>query len=205
MEKTTSDSFEPSIFAQLHDMAPGIYKGNEANGFWKEGAARNQGEAVALILTEFSEAIEANRLERKLIPQIGSEEYSFFNGESKVVFDSEHPDFYRKKFKELVKDSIEDETADAVIRILDCCYGFGWSLYERDFRKNSTGNFAHDVLKLQKWTIDAFDKVEGKDWGYLLSAIIVFCQWYQIDIVTHVKWKLTYNSMRGAMHGGKKY
>lgn len=62
---------------------------------------------LALIHSEISEALEADRKER---------------GANLEAFDSS-ADSFSEKFKAHIKDSFEDELADAVIRILDLC---GW-------------------------------------------------------------------------------
>ncbi|WP_319758472.1 hypothetical protein [uncultured Sphaerochaeta sp.] len=84
---------------QLQDRA----YGNALNhGFHKKN--QNLGEMLCLIHSEISEALEADRNGRR-----ANLEAYVSNGKSKEAF-LEH-----------VKDSVEDELADAVIRIADLC------------------------------------------------------------------------------------
>jgi hypothetical protein len=179
---------------------------NTEKGFWKDGEKRNRGEAVALIVSELSEAVESHR-KRKIWMNYEPETRELLTEDSVLMIN----------FPGHIKDTVEDELADTVIRILDCCKGFGWPIIEREYRKESTGNFAHDVLRLQNYCIKAFDNEEhtkefggiacpypGKDWGYVLAAILKFCEWYNINLEQHVEWKIRFNAGRPHKHG-KQY
>lgn len=190
------------MFKELREQTDKIYLGNKERGFWEEGLNRNKGELVMLMITELSEAVEAHRKDR--FAKLGTSCIDLLDGHIET-----DQNYWSGTFSTKVKDSVEDEIADAVIRILDYCGGFSLPLIERDYRKESTRNFSHDVLRLTKYCIDAYhEDVEeisvGRDWGYVLAAIIKFCEWYNIDILKHVEWKLKYNATRPFKHG-KKY
>lgn len=194
-------------FEKLMSFQQDIYNTNVLKGFWPEG--RNKGEAVMLIISELGEAVEAHR-----IGKIASVYLESGNTNIGYLTSTNLPEFI-SSFKVCIKDTLEDETADTVIRLLDTCYGFGFPLLSRDYRKETTGNFAHDVLRINWYILLAFegrdrDDTEkqlwnsihpGKDWGYALASIIALCEWYQIDIVQHVEWKLKYNKTRSFKHG----
>ena len=67
-----------------------------AHGFWKDGGHRNQGEAIALMHSELSEALEAMRKGNRV---------------------SEHIADYTE---------VEEELADLVIRVMDLAGGCGF-------------------------------------------------------------------------------
>lgn len=74
-------------------------------GFW-EGDKMNMGEKLMLVVSELSEALEADRASRR--------------ASVKAFVDDVMSDVgYEQAFKSHVKDSFEDELADAVIRIFD--------------------------------------------------------------------------------------
>lgn len=188
------------IFEKLKSLQKSIYEGNAKKGFWDDGPNRNKAEACMLMITELSEAVEGHRKGKMFdMTKIGS-----FVGHSLITGD-EGIDEWKKDFEHSVKDTVADEIADTVIRLLDTTYGFEWPLVERDYRKVSTGNFSHDVFRLTHYCLEAYHReVEengSKDWGHFLSAIIKFCEWYNIDIVQHVEWKLKYNATRPPKHG----
>lgn len=192
------------MIEQLNALRQSVYEGNKSRGFW-EPEEINKGERVMLIITELAEAVEAHRKGKQYINNPVS--LAFLDGS--IV--SENPVLlWVSEFKEAVKDTVEDEIADAVIRILDYTGGFDIPIIERDYRKVSTGNFAHDILRITYYCIDVLYCENGmfeysvRDWGYVLASIIKFCEWYKIDLMQHVQWKLKYNSTRSYKHG-KKY
>ena len=157
-----------------------IHSMNVLKGYWLDGV--NRGEKAMLIVTELSEAVEAHRINNR------TRKYDI---ECLDCFSySADPNGWSYAFVEHVKDSVEDEMADVVIRILDYCKGLGLMIYEREYRKESTGNFANDVLRLTHYCLCAYHNESGKDWGYMLAAIIKFCEWYEIDLNRHITWKL---------------
>lgn len=188
-----------------------IYATNVSKGFWTED--RNKGEAVALICSELYEAVEAHRKDNHCT-------YLRFDALRNSLYGIEDDNsegarnWYQQQFKVYVKDTVEDEIADAVIRILDCCRGWDWSLVPQEmYNKESTGNFAHDILRINWYIINAFHRKVGQniglnrghmDWGYVMESIIALCSWYQINLVQHVEWKLRYNKSRPFKHN-KQY
>lgn len=208
------------IFKSLLEFRAEIYRVASEKGFWPED--RSKGEAVALILTELSEAIEAHRKPDNIKQDMTfslSEGFADWCKRSKGTV-SEYTEYWNGIFSRNVKDTVADELADTVIRLLDVTYGFHFPLDYRVYTKETTGNFAHDILRIEWYVMLAFEGREfenttkemlwkdlhrNKTWGYALSALISFCQWNNIDIIEHVRWKIKYNSSRPHKHGGKKY
>jgi NTP pyrophosphatase (non-canonical NTP hydrolase) len=93
----------------LNTLAKNIYEGNKARGFWDN--ERNIGETLMLVVTELSEALEAHR-SGKLCTYSDKMAYA-------------ESDDTAQAFKHHIKDTFEDEIADAVIRLLDMCGGLG--------------------------------------------------------------------------------
>lgn len=91
----------------LNDIAVSIHAGNKARGFWDE--ERNVGEMLMLVVTELSEALEAHR-SGKICTE--GDKVAFLESEDMI-----------QAFKGNIKDTFEDELADAIIRILDICGG----------------------------------------------------------------------------------
>jgi NTP pyrophosphatase (non-canonical NTP hydrolase) len=94
-----------------------IHQVNVENGFW-DGGDRNVGEMLMLVVSELGEAIEAHRKGKSA---------NLFAFDARSIDRTESADF-QIDFQECVKDSFEDEVADAVIRIMDMCEGLGIDL-----------------------------------------------------------------------------
>jgi NTP pyrophosphatase (non-canonical NTP hydrolase) len=90
----------------LNQSALIIFQNNKAKGFWDN--ERNVGELLMLVTSELGEALEAHRKGR-------------FADWSNVKDDG-------YGFASLIKDTFEDEIADAVIRLLDLSAGLGIDL-----------------------------------------------------------------------------
>lgn len=101
----------------IKDIIQECHKIAKEKGFWDR--ERNVGEMLMLIVSELGEAIEAHRKGRRVNSDIISViNESDINGLSK---DNKFISF----FNENIKDTFEDEIADAVIRLFDMCEGLG--------------------------------------------------------------------------------
>ena len=111
----------------LNESAKAIHTHNVMQGFWDE--KRNVGELLMLVVTEISEAMEAHRDDKH--SNIGN-----WNRSHQEQLDaySLSEDLYALEknisFKDAIKDSFEDEIADAIIRLLDLCGGMNIDIEE---------------------------------------------------------------------------
>ena len=115
----------------LTEWSKEIHKANVEKGFYEE--EKQFGTQIALIHSELSEALEADR------HKIKADLYQF---ESLMEEGNE----FVTTFKETVKDSVEDELADAMIRIMDTCGHLGIDIQkhiELKLRYNSTRAHKH--------------------------------------------------------------
>ena len=173
-----------------------------AKGFWDEPHPRSH--YFVLADGELSEAVEADRIGRwaKLTPE-QIEELRELEGAA-----------YAQAFLRLVKDAVEDELADAVIRLADL---YGWLLEERprlqkkslqDEYVPSEAYFAELPLTQFIYRVKCmlFDTVVAE--ATRIRRVVVFIEAYAsslgIDLMTHIELKLKYNATRPALHG-KKY
>lgn len=174
-----------------------------AKGFWDE--LHTVGHCLMLTFGELHEAIEADRLGKwaKLTPEAVKNLRVSYNAT------------FTQAFLWFVKDRVEDEIADAVIRLLDL---LGHLL---------------DGRELQSWQVSCFDSVYGEvgippmltdalmpivatlcdaDANcdttngilYAIKSLEQLCDHLGIDLMTHIELKLKYNETRPALHG-KKY
>ena len=106
-----------SGFNQAADL---IHGNNKAKGFWDK--ERNVGELLMLVTSELGEAMEAHRKEKFAKPtQINLLIEGGYTWE-------DSPLSYEGHFVSEIKDTFEDEIADAVIRLMDMAAGLGIDL-----------------------------------------------------------------------------
>lgn len=90
----------------LNSLRDSIHQANKEKGFWE--GERNTGELLMLVVSELSEALEALRHERTAEAYKDTQVMSFVT-----------------VFQALIKDTFEDEIADAIIRLFDLAGGLG--------------------------------------------------------------------------------
>lgn len=98
----------------INDTAKAIHNINVEKGFWEN--TRNKGELLMLVVSELAEALEADRKNR----------YSSCKPEDIAAL-ADDADF-NESFSKHIKDTFEDEIADAVIRLFDMSVGLGIDL-----------------------------------------------------------------------------
>ncbi len=94
----------------LNNTCKNVFRENDARGFWPSNPQdRNIGELIALIHSELSEALEADRKGR------------FVNAECNFL-ESKYSK-WKDWFEAEIKDTFQDEIADTFIRLMDLCGG----------------------------------------------------------------------------------
>ena len=119
----------------INALAAEIFQANAEKGFWDH--RRNVGEMLMLVTSELGEAMEAHRKGR------------FTNYEkvtdSFLANGTDEPSF-KEAFELHVKDTFQDEIADAVIRLFDMAGGMridlGWHIKNK-LRYNATRERLH--------------------------------------------------------------
>src|SRR6187551_1391612 len=125
-----------------------VYLANKEKGFWKDLENRNKEEALALINSELYEGLEGHRKGRDAKMNL----LSLFDDESiKTIYSREIDTMDFKQFMEdHIKDTWQDELADAVIRVLDYTGGFGIKLIDGSASVGEAlpANFGAAILKI---------------------------------------------------------
>ena len=174
-----------------------------AKGFWDE--PYSVGHYLMLAFGELHEGIEADRIGKwaKLTPE-QIEELRDLKGAA-----------FAQAFLRMVKDTVEDEIADAVIRLLDLLgyfidrYGlpdwkvnYGIELYGED----GIPHMLTDALMPIVTDLCIADEKCDPTMGLLnsIKSLELLCDHLGIDLMAHIDLKLKYNATRPALHG-KKY
>lgn len=174
-----------------------------AKGFWAE--KRTVYHHLMLVISEFSEAVEADRLGK----------WAKLDHDTIDTLQRIEGAPYAQEFLRLVKDTVEDEIADAVIRLLDLlgCLLKGVDLTQEEldmvpaaYDNDTPPNMLTDALFVVV-SGSVYGIIKDKEFISVLSPIKSLeqlCDHLGIDLMTHIELKLKYNATRPALHG-KKY
>ena len=162
-------------------LAKEIHSGNVARGFYEvQPTLKTQ---LMLVITELSEAVEADRK--------GRYSHALFVG----------TEMDTQSFEENIKDTFEDEIADAFIRLLDIAGNRHINIveytskYPGSYRTESKCDTIFNLCsEITKDTI--IENISD-----IIDDIIQMCESWNIDLNFHVTEKLKYNSTRPYKHG----
>lgn len=158
---------------------------NRKNGFWDPEPPVNR--SIVLMLGELFEAVEAERRGLWFNKNIA-------HSDLKEVFTN--LPFHAKQFEKIIKDTVEDELADTVIRGLDILIGhfesIGIETNITETPEMPLYEFVYESLVSQP---DQYDVCE------LISDIFSFSSRHGIDLLWHIDMKLKYNETREYKHG----
>lgn len=181
----------------LAALAVEIHANAVNKGFWD--AEPDIEKFLMLIVCELAEAVEADRKGRRANTNFyGNVSASWSNQLRKGVFERE------------IKDTVEDELADAAIRILDmaehlgmtgeiaACQGVG-SLFMVD------SSFAGKVYRIVRYMPSGrMHESFPIHLKVVLGSIFALAESLKIDLLWHIREKMAYNATREKLHG-KKY
>lgn len=188
----------------LTRLSQDVHQRAVAKGFGDK--RRTEGHYFMLAFGELHEAVEADRLGKwaKLTPE-QIEYLRSLQGEEFV-----------KEFLKLVKDTVEDEFADTVIRLLDI---LGWMLEDESLSEAEVNNrlgvsafyiAGETTLPDTLWPIlkevcSMCDSIQYRyAILYAIKSLELTCYHMGIDLMAHIELKMRYNETRPRLHG-KKY
>lgn len=165
---------------------------------------------LMLVLSEIGEMVEADRKSHRA-------DVAAFKAleEIRIGSDAEYAEYVNKCFVEHVKDTLEDELADVVIRLCDFC-GLRRLVphMTRDgvleMREEFNSIFGQMSICEQCFSLSSLvvgiarcdDKKENEqDLGMIFTFCFEFARFHGIDLVWHVEQKMRYNESRPSKHG----
>lgn len=187
----------------LNKLSKEIYRANKERGFHE--VKHSPEHLLCLVISELMEAVEADRKNLKA---------DVFDFEMCMcgVLEEDYDDQFKKNFEWSIKDTVDDELADVVIRLLDTAGALGLALYS--FSKDScdygtTKNVFENCLFTESIFIIIKRLLNSPLSLNLAISSTIFdienlCEVMNIDLWQHVELKLKYNSLRPYKHG-KKY
>ena len=175
-----------------------------AKGFWD--VPHSVGHYLMLVVSELSEAVEADRIGK----------WARLDHDTIDTLQRIEGAPYAQEFLREVKDRVEDEIADAVIRLLDL---LGWMLKDRALSETEVVT----DLGVSAFYISGEMTLADALWPilqeacclcgkyahryailYSIKSLELLCDRLGIDLMAHIDLKLKYNATRPALHG-KKY
>lgn len=179
------------LAVELKELAAEIYATAVEKGFWEKP---NVGEKLMLAITELGEAVEADRK-------------GFY---AKALHLNDDEKMTVEYFESKIKDTVEDELADTVIRVLDLITYLGLNVgaIEKVFVQGGIidkTNFAEKILLITGHLFAAYkQEIKAYQEFYLvcfLRDLFTIADQLEIDLLLHIKLKMRYNKTRPYKHG----
>ena len=161
---------------------------------WHE-AEQSDETLLMLVITEISEAVNADR--RNLHADVEA----FKKYEDSVDF--------KENFERQIKNTVEDELSDVVIRCLSMAGSRNLDLSMAhdmmecldELKPNITfPEVCYRIASLTTAEIALVSKISS-----VLAVVLKYCECKGIDIEWFIEQKMKYNALRPYKHGGKKY
>lgn len=163
---------------------------------WHEEKKSNR-HWLCLVISELMEAVEADRKGRHANVNMYHE-----------ICRSYIPSIPKKNgfifaYEETIKGTVEEELADACIRLFDYAGVTGYDLDDFDYNESDTDNYSEMTFTESMYNITNY--IMEWDITVVLDEIFAFCRDRNIDILWHIKQKMKYNELRPYKHGDKNY
>ena len=170
---------------------------------WHEEEYSNE-HFLCLVISELMEAVEADR------KRMHAFRNPFEDFICRFTTDPEHA--YKVAFDEYIKDTVEDEISDAVIRLLDLAGLRGIDLENFYYGESDPFDyegipFTEAMFSITREITDrrTDDDVLEDNIHSVLNEIFSFCTAQGIDLMWHIEQKMKYNELRPYKHENKKY
>lgn len=174
----------------LNKLSKEVYENAKEHGFHDKEYSREH--YMMLVITELSEAVEAHRRKKRADIKF----YQYSKEADRIQYSS---------FELSIKDTVEDELADAVIRLLDYAGYRGEDIdveYEEVVEMTNMSDkesFTESVYHIVGYIYDKSFNISS-----IIASIFGLCVSMNIDIEFHILEKMKYNKTREYKHG-KKY
>lgn len=164
---------------------------------------------LCLVTSELMEAVEADRKDRRAIVEMFKE----YEGNSLPVSEEDRLTKFKEHYDEFIKGSVEEELADACIRLLDLAGDLGFDIHIPFGEEDDDAEFFDEFKKstfIENIYFISLCPAKIENYGCrsvileMLCAILEFAKYLGIDILWHIEKKMDYNELRMMKHG-KKY
>lgn len=180
----------------LNTLSKEVFEANKAKGFHDVEVSNET--LLMLVITELSEAVEADRKGKRALMSDYNEDVSV-----KQIY-------FKQAFEVYIKDTVEDELADAVIRLLDLAGLRSVKINLREINCALSADvsigesFSNSIYYITRSVCRIIDPSNTQLETIIRDAIeelIGLCDNLNIDLWQHVSLKLKYNQTRPKKHG----
>ena len=185
----------------LNELAKKAYENAKAKGFHDE--KHTDAHWLMLVMCELAEAVEADRCGKRA----DRKEFERLVGTCEDVV-------WPHLFEMYIKDSVEDELADEVIRLLDYIGMKGFVIPDDYVTKENLTRTLESTFRTEEWAnLQTFaERVfvsccnnllrMGDDYpDSVVYSVFAMAELYEIDLIWFVREKMKYNEKRELLHG----
>lgn len=185
----------------LNELAKKAFENAKAKGFHDE--KHTDGHYLMLVMCELAEAVEADRCGKRA----DRKEFERLAGTCEDVV-------WPHLFEMYIKDTVEDELADAVIRLLDYIGMKGFEIPDDYVTKENLIRTLDSTFRTEEWKeLQTFaERVfvsccnnllrMGDDYpDSVVYSVFAMAELYEIDLIWFVREKMKYNERREVLHG----
>ena len=185
----------------LNKLRDKAYQCAIAHGWHEENLSNEH--FLCLVISELMEAVEADRKGKHAKVAMFKE----WQGNSLPLTEETRIRRFMEDFEVFIKGTVEEELADACIRLLDLAGLRGYDLDRLDYEGSDTEdysemNFTEAMYRICVYVTDGF---YNEYYDTLLNEIFAFCKDRSIDIFWFINQKMKYNELRPYKHGDKSY
>lgn len=166
------------------------------HGFWDD--TPNYEHLAMLVITELSEAIDADRHGKHADTEGYDVGRAFVNGY--MMGFEDRIEGYKTAFKDYIKDTTEDELADACIRLMDMMGYYKISFIRDD---TFTSDLDKPLCEFCFRVTEALMAPHGEIYACqkALNMLLGYAEHIGIDIEWHIHEKMAYNEQRPRLNG----
>lgn len=185
----------------LNELRDKAYRCAVAHGWHEE--EKGDVHWLCLVMSELMEAVNADRVCSHSKVAMFKE----WQGNSIPLTEETRLKRFNEDFEAYIKDTVEDELADACIRLLDLAGLREYDLDDYDYEENDTEDysemsFTESIFRICVYITDDF-YIDMP--SIILNEIFAFCKDRNIDIFWYIEQKMKYNELHPYKHGDKSY
>lgn len=177
----------------LNELRDKAYKTACEHGFHDNELSNEH--CLMLVITELSEAVEADRKGRRMTEE-----------DKKEYLSCQKENFYMYAYDNYIKGTVEEELADTCIRLLDLAGLRKIDMNNRfiiSYIVNEKKSFTENIYSILKDIVNYRYTFE-ECLNYSIRQIFELARFNNMNLSWHIEQKMLYNSFRDKMHG-KKY